>query len=164
MPETDFADAAAEAARDLYERLIAAWNRRDAHGYATLFASDGAVIGFDGSQMSGSQIEEQLTQIFKDHPTAAYVTKVREVRGLGSGDSAVVLRAIVGMVPPGQTELNPAVNAVQSMVAEKHSGSWRVALFQNTPAQYHGRPELAEQHTAEIAQVLREGRAGDTDG
>jgi hypothetical protein len=30
---------------------------------------------------------------------------------------------------------------------------WRIALFQKTPAQYHGRPELVETHTAEIEEV-----------
>ncbi|WP_279433632.1 hypothetical protein [Actinomadura sp. KC345] len=27
--------------------------------------------------------------------------------------------------------------------------------FHNTPAQYHGRPDLADQHTDELSQVLR---------
>ncbi|MGX4695241.1 SgcJ/EcaC family oxidoreductase [Streptomyces sp. JNUCC 63] len=147
---------AAEAARDLYTKLITAWNDRDAHGYAALFAADATAIGFDGSQMTGPQIEDQLTQIFEDHPTAAFVCKVQEVRTL-SGGAGAVLRALVGMVPPGQTELNPARNAVQCLVVEKRSGTWRVALLQNTPAQYHGRPELSEQHTAEVAHALRQG-------
>jgi hypothetical protein len=72
----------------------------------------------------------------------------------------VLLRAIVGMVPPGKSELNPATNAVQSLIAVREDGVWRIALFQNTPAQYHGRPELAESHTAEMRQVLGE-RAGE---
>lgn len=29
------------------------------------------------------------------------------------------------------------------------------ALFQNTPAQFHGRPELAQQLTAELQQLLK---------
>jgi hypothetical protein len=29
-----------------------------------------------------------------------------------------------------------------------------VILFQNTPAQFHGRPDLAEQLTAELRQLL----------
>ena len=53
------------------------------------------------------------------------------------------------MVPPGQRTLNTAVNAVQTLVAEEHAGSWRIVLFQNTPALYHGRPQLAERHTSE---------------
>ena len=59
------------------------------------------------------------------------------------------------MVPPGQSDLNPAVNTVQTVVAAKRDGRWRIVLFQNTPAQFHGRPELAQQLTEELRQVLR---------
>ncbi|HEX7746258.1 MAG TPA: SgcJ/EcaC family oxidoreductase [Micromonosporaceae bacterium] len=146
MPATE------DAARDLYAQLLAAWNRRDADAYATLFTDDGVVIGFDGSQMHGSgEVREQLRTIFADHPTATYVAKVRTVRALGT--QAVLLRAIAGMTPPGGSELNPAVNAVQCLVAERQADGWRIALFQNTPAQYHGRPGLVAQHTAELAEL-----------
>ncbi|MGC9668426.1 SgcJ/EcaC family oxidoreductase [Planosporangium sp. 12N6] len=144
--------AAEPAVRDLYTRLLDAWNRRSADDFAALFAGDGTVIGFDGSVMTGDEVREQLTAIFADHPTAGYLAKVREVRPVGA--TAVLLRAIVGMVPPGGTDLNPAVNAHQTMVADRHDGTWRIVLFQNTPAQYHGRPHLVEQHTAELRRLL----------
>jgi hypothetical protein len=63
-------------------------------------------------------------------------------------------RAVVGMVPPAQSDLNPAVNAIQTLVAAKRDGKWRIALFQNTPAQFHGRPELVQQLTEELRQIL----------
>ncbi|MGZ4033139.1 MAG: SgcJ/EcaC family oxidoreductase, partial [Tumebacillaceae bacterium] len=31
---------------------------------------------------------------------------------------------------------------------------WQIALFQNTPAQFHGRPELVEQMTAELRELI----------
>jgi uncharacterized protein (TIGR02246 family) len=136
------------AARDLYARLIAAWNERDAAAFADLFASDGSMIGFDGSQATGAEIREHLEQVFADHPTAPYIPKVEGVRALGAG--AVILRAIVGMVPPGQDAVNPKTNALHTLIGERGGDSWAVVLFQNTPAQYHGRPELVERHTAEI--------------
>jgi uncharacterized protein (TIGR02246 family) len=139
---------AESAARDLYERLTAAWNERDAAAFVALFAPDGAMIGFDGSQAAGPEISEHLDAVFRDHQTAPYITKVREVRPVG--DDAAVLRAIVGMVPPGRDEVNPATNALQTLVAERADDGWAIVLFQNTPAQYHGRPELVERHTAEI--------------
>ncbi|WP_077062773.1 SgcJ/EcaC family oxidoreductase [Streptomyces sp. MP131-18] len=146
-------DAAEAAVRALYEDLLGAWNRRDAPAYAALFAPDGALIGFDGSQVPGAEVEDHLTPIFADHPTASYVWQVREVRVPAEG--VALLRAIVGMVPPGGTDLNPAANAVQSLVAEHRSGAWRVVLFHNTPAQHHGHPERVEQHTDELRRVLR---------
>jgi uncharacterized protein (TIGR02246 family) len=141
------------AARDVYARLLDAWNRRDAEDYAALFADDGAMIGFDGSQASGgAQVLEHLRPIFADHPTAAYVAKVRAIRSLCP--DAVMLRAIVGMVPPGKHDLNPDTNALQTLVVEQHDGHWRIVLFQNTADQYHRRPELDEQHTEELRPLL----------
>jgi hypothetical protein len=58
------------------------------------------------------------------------------------------------MVPPGQSDLNPAVNTVQTLVAAKKDGEWRVALYQNTPAQFHGRPEMVQELTEELRQLL----------
>ncbi len=55
---------------------------------------------------------------------------------------------------PGQSDLNPAVNAIQTLVVVKHAGQWQIALLQNTPAQFHGRPDLAEALTEELRQLL----------
>jgi uncharacterized protein (TIGR02246 family) len=146
-----------DAVRDLHEELLTAWNRQDARAYAALFTSDAAMVGFDGSQVAGSSIEEHLASIFADHRTASYVRTVVDVRPLA--DEVVLLRAKVGMVPPGQSDVNPETNAVQSLVAVRDADAWRIALFQNTPAQYHGRPDLAEQHTAEMRRALGGDRA-----
>src|SRR5262245_30913992 len=151
------ADEAAVGA--LYQQLLDSWNRRNAADFAALFAEDAHVVGFDGSQIDGrAEIEAQIGQIFADHQTAAYVGVVREVRLLSP--EVAILRAVVGMVPPGQSDLNPAVNAIQALVATKIGGPWRIALFQNTPAQFHGRPDLAQQLTDELRQVLLRQRAG----
>jgi uncharacterized protein (TIGR02246 family) len=141
--------------RELYARLLEAWNARDPDAFAALFAPDGSMIGFDGSEVAAAEIGEHLGPIFADHPTAAYFAKVRGVRELGP-DRALV-RAIVGMVPPGSDQLNPATNALQSLVVERASDDWRIVLFQNTQAQYHGRPEAVERHTAEIEEVRASG-------
>jgi uncharacterized protein (TIGR02246 family) len=137
----------------LYHQLLDCWNKRNAHDFATLFSENGNSVGFDGSQLNGrAEIEAHIGQVFADHQTAAYIGKVREIRLLTP--EVAILRAVVGMVPPGQSDINPAVNTVQSLVAEKQGDSWRIALFQNTPAQFHGRPELAQQLTDELRQLL----------
>jgi len=142
-----------DAVDALYRGLIRAWNDRNASAFAGLFADDGYVVGFDGSQMDGrSQIETELGQIFADHVTAPYIARIESVRFLTP--QVALLRARVGMVPPGQTELNPAANALQTLTAVNSDGPWRIAVFQNTPAQFHGRPELVEQMTAELREPL----------
>jgi len=57
-------------------------------------------------------------------------------------------------VPPGQTDLNPAVNAIQTLVTVRQDGQWRITLLQNTPAQFHGRPDLAQQLTDGLRRLL----------
>src|SRR5688500_13259370 len=99
----------ADAARSLHQAALEAWNGYDAPAFASLFAEDGNVVGFDGSMVDGRDaIQAHLEGIFADHQPAAYVGKVREVRELAPS-GAVLLRAVVGMVPPGADDLNPDV-------------------------------------------------------
>ena len=106
----------------MFQQLLEAWNSRRADDFAALFADDGNAVGFDGSQLDGRDgISDALGGIFANHQTAAYVAKVREVREVASG--VTLLRAVVGMVPPGATELNPAVNAIQSLVLVDQTAS-----------------------------------------
>lgn len=140
--------------RQLYQRWIAAWNAHNAHDMAALVTEDGLIVGFDGSQMHGrAEVDATLSQIFADHVTAAYVTIVRSVRFLAP--DVALLCGVVGMVPPGQSDINPPANAIQNLVAVRVEGEWRITLFQNTPAAFHGRPDLSEQLTAELRAALK---------
>lgn len=97
---------AATGLQSLHAMLLDAWNRRDAAAFAVCFATDAVVVGFDGSQMNGRvAIERELGAIFRDHQTGAYVATVRGVRSLGN--EAAVLTAVAGMVPPGESDINP---------------------------------------------------------
>jgi uncharacterized protein (TIGR02246 family) len=137
----------------LYRRLIAGWNSADADAMAASVASDGLVVGFDGSQMFGrDEVATELGRIFADHETATYVTKIRSVKALGP--DGALLHAVAGMVPPGGSEVMPDRNSIQTVVARRGGDAWTVALFQTTPAQFDGRPELTEALTAELNEVL----------
>jgi uncharacterized protein (TIGR02246 family) len=143
-PSTD--ESAVQA---LYQQLLANWNARQAADFAASFADDAEVIGFDGSQMTGrAEIAATLKGIFADHETGAYVGVIRSVRSLTS--EVALLRAVSGVIPAGQSDLNPALNAQQALIAIKHDGAWRIALYQNTPAQFHGRPDLAQRLADEL--------------
>jgi len=138
----------------LYRDLLDFWNSQDAKGMASLFSKDGSIVGFDGSQMNGKmQMESEIGQIFAHHRTASYVGKIREIRLLRK--DVVLLRAVAGMVQKGEKEIDQEVNAIQSLVAVKDNGMWLISLFQNTPAQFHGRPELAEALTEELQQEVQ---------
>lgn len=93
-----------------------------------------------------------MRAIFDDHTPATYVGKIREVRLLTP--DVALLRAVTGMVPPGETDLHPERNTIVSLVAMKHSNVWKAALYHNTPARFDGRPAEAQQLLDELRQLL----------
>jgi uncharacterized protein (TIGR02246 family) len=150
-PGSSAADA---EVRELYRKLLEAWDKRNARDYAMLFAPDAILVGFDGTQVFGqADIGAHISEVFSHHQTARYVSIVRGVRAV-TGD-VVALSAVAGMVPPNKTDINPDVNAVQTMVAARRGSAWQVALFQNTPAAFHGRPNDAKALCEELRGVLK---------
>ena len=141
------------AVYNLYQQLLKSWNDQNAGNYGRLFTDSASVIGFDGSLMNGSrEITEALRAIFANHKTNWFVGKVRDIRFLTT--EVVLLRAVAGMYSPASPEISPKTNAIQSLVAVKKDGAWAIALFQNTPAQFHGRPDLSEGLLKELQELL----------
>ena len=141
--------------RELYQSLLDSWNNNSASAFAKLFVSEGTAIGFDGSQMRGQeQIENDLNQIFTNHKVASYISIIREVRQLSS--TVYLLHAVAGMIPPGKSEVKSDVNAIQILISQKENDQFRIASFQNTPAAFHGRPELSQQLTEELQKVYND--------
>ena len=137
----------------LYRNLLDRWNHGDASGFRSLFRDDGSIVGFDGTSVeSAHRIEEHLAAIFSDHEHPTYVTKVREIRPLGA--DAALLRAVAGLLPPGESHIKPELNATQTLVAVRRNGEWRIAHFQNTPASLDGRPEEHEALTNELQALV----------
>lgn len=133
----------------IYKNLLQAWNNMDAKAFANLFAHDGSMVGFDGTQKNRKEeIEKHLADVFANHKVASFIGLIREVRFLN--EDVALLRAEAGMVPPGKKEINPATNAIQSMVVKRYEDTYRIALFQNTPAAFHGREDDAEKLTKEL--------------
>jgi uncharacterized protein (TIGR02246 family) len=146
---TDIADAV----HALYRAILEGWNAQDASAFAAPFAEDGEVIGFDGSQVAGrAQIKTEMAAIFADHATGRYVGITRNVRQLGA--DVALLHAVSGVVPAGAYAIQPELNAIQSLVAQRQAEGWRVIMYQNTPAAFHGRPELADALTDELTTEL----------
>jgi uncharacterized protein (TIGR02246 family) len=112
--------------RELFARLIEAWDKRNARDFALLFASDGNVVGFDGSQVNGQlEVGAHLTEIFSHHQTPRYISIIRDVRLIAT--DVTLLRANSGLVPTGKDDIEPSLNAVQSMIAVKKAGAARSA-------------------------------------
>lgn len=138
--------------RTVYKTLLESWNSNDATAFANLFTESANVIGFDGSQMNGrKQIRDELTRIFQDHQVATYVGIIKEIRNLN--ENIYLLRAVVGMLPPGKDEIKPDVNAIQTLIVVRTGNDFKIEAYQNTAAAFHGRPELSKQLTEELQQV-----------
>ena len=145
--------AAEEAARKLYNELLVGWNARDAAAFAGGFAPNATMIGFDGSTIIGqAAVHAHLDSIFTHHQTPRYVAVVQDVARIT--EEVVLLRAHTGLGPNGQTDINPQLNAIQVLVASQQDGHWQIALFQNTPAQFHGHPERVQAISAELRRSL----------
>jgi uncharacterized protein (TIGR02246 family) len=143
--------------RSLYQKLLASWNNNMSNDFAGLFLENGSTIGFDGSQMNGKQqIDNELNQIFSNHRVASYVGIIREIRSLAA--DIFIIRSVAGMVPTGKTEIMPERNAVQSLVVKKEQDKFWIALYQNTPASFDGRPELSKKLTKELQSVFNGGK------
>ena len=141
------------AIRSLYRTLIDNWNNMDASGYANLFTDDANLVGFDGSQANGKKnIQQHLADVFKQHKVATYITIIREIRFLTP--DVALLRSVVGMIPPGKTDINPETNAIQTLIAQREGDVFKIAVFQNTPAAWHWHPEQKEALTKELTAAI----------
>ncbi|WP_219833904.1 SgcJ/EcaC family oxidoreductase [Paenibacillus sp. R14(2021)] len=137
----------------LYQQLLAGWNNRNAEEMAAPFAKESEMIGFDGSEASGSaEVHAHLAPIFAHHKTPIYYASIKSVQLLTA--DAAILRAYAGLVPEGAADLDPKLNAQHALTAVKRDGSWSIALFQNTPAQFHMEPERREQMTEELRKLI----------
>jgi uncharacterized protein (TIGR02246 family) len=142
-----------EDVHELYTRLIYAWNHQDPTGFAGLFVKSGVVVAFDGTQLSSQkEIEGAAKNIFNDHLTSTYVVKVRDIRNVGK--DVMILRAVAGMIAPGEYDINSAMNAIQTLVASRGVEGWQVVMFQNTPARYDGREQAQEELTKELRELI----------
>jgi uncharacterized protein (TIGR02246 family) len=127
------ANPADEAAvRGLYQQLMDGWNRGSGAAFAAAFTEDGDLVAFDGTHFKGRrEIAPFQQQLFdkwlKGSRLVGRVTKVRFL----SPDVAV-MHAVGGTIMRGQREPAPARDSIQTLVATRQDGEWRLAAFQNT--------------------------------
>ena len=142
------------AIRSLYQQLMDGWNAASGDAFAAPFEEDGDLVGFDGTHIKGRQeiasFHQHLFDMFLKG--SRLVGKVRSVRFLTS--DVAVMHAVGGTVMAGQSDLDPERNSIQTLVAVKRNGKWRLAAFQNTRAIYMGRPEESQKLTEELRALL----------
>jgi len=127
------------AVRALYQQMMDAWNVGSGEAFAAPFAEDGDLIAFDGTHFKGRQeIAPFHQRLFDTHVKGTrLVGRVTSVRFL-SPDVAL-MHAIGGTVMRGKSSPSPERDSIQTLVATKRGGEWRLAAFQNTRVRPIGR-------------------------
>src|ERR671911_1780695 len=120
------------AVRDLYRELMDGWNRGSGEAFAAVFTEDGDLIGFDGTHLKGrAEIATFHQELFdKWLKGTRLVGRVKDVRFLSS--DVALMHAFGSTVMRGKTEPAPERDSIQTLVAVRRDGQWRLAAFQNT--------------------------------
>ncbi len=136
---TDSHFAEETGVRALYEQLIDAWNNGRGEAFAAPFAEHGDLIGFDGTHLKGRQkIAPFHRRLFGTYlKETRLVGRVKSVRFVGP-DVALV-HALGGTLRRGKSTPSPKRDLIQTLVAVRRGGEWRVAAFQNTQVRPMGR-------------------------
>ena len=153
--QTPSANQQDEAAiRALYRQVLDGWNAGSGEGFAAPFAADGQQVAFDGTHFRSRQEIAEFPQMLFDRflRGTRLVGKVTDIRFL-SPDIALA-HAIGGTVMAGESDLAPDRNSVQTLVAVRAAGGWRLASLHNSRAEFFGRPEAAAAMTEELRQLL----------
>jgi len=154
-PSSTSTSADEVAIRSLYQQLMDGWNKGSGEAFAATFAEDGDLVGFDGTHLKGRQeIVSFHQQLFNSYVKGSrLVGKVKKIRFLTS--DVALMHVVGGTIIAGQTDIDPERNSVQTLVATKdNKGEWRLAAFQNTRAQYLGRPNEAQALTEELREII----------
>jgi uncharacterized protein (TIGR02246 family) len=119
------------AVRDLYQQLMDGWNQGSGAAFAAAFTEDGDLVAFDGAHLKGRQeIAPTHQELFdKWLKGTRLVGKVKSVRFLAP--DVAVMHAIGSTVMRGESEPSPERNSIQTLVATRENGAWRIAAFQN---------------------------------
>jgi uncharacterized protein (TIGR02246 family) len=121
-----------KAVRGLYSELMEGWNRGSGEDFAAVFAEDGDLVAFDGTHFEGREEIAPFHQELFDKwlKGTRLVGKVKDVRFL-SPDVAL-MHAVGSTIMRGKTAPSPERNSIQTLVAVRRDGQWRLAAFQNT--------------------------------
>ena len=120
------------AVRGLYQELMDGWNRGSGAAFAAPFAEDGDLVAYDGTHFKGrDEISSFHQQLFDRWMKGTrLVGEVKGVRFLGP--DMAVMHVVGGTVMRGKSEPSPERDSIQTLVATRQSGEWRLAAFQNT--------------------------------
>ena len=132
VSETTITAVTEHEVRDIYQRMMDAWNQGSGEAFAAVFTDDGDLVGFDGHHFTGrEEIASFQQQLFdKWLKGSRLVGTVQDVRFLGP--DAAVMHAVSGTILRGKSKLSPGRDSIQTLVLKRHGPEWQIVAFQNT--------------------------------
>src|SRR5262249_42793632 len=120
------------AVRGLYDEAIAGWNNGSGAAFAAPFAEDGHLVAFDGTHFEGRGAITPFHQRLFDKwlKGSRLVGRVTDVRFLAA--DVALMHAVGGTIMRGDTRPSAARDSIQTLVAVRENGAWKLAAFQNT--------------------------------
>jgi uncharacterized protein (TIGR02246 family) len=142
------------AIRKLYQQMIDGWNEGRGDAFAAPYTDDSDFIGFDGTYMKGRQEIASFHQMLfnKFLRGSRLIGKIRSIRFV-TMDVAIMI-AVGGTVMAGRSDIDADRNSIHTLVAVKHNVKWYFTAFQNSRAQFIGRPEESHALTEELRREL----------
>jgi uncharacterized protein (TIGR02246 family) len=118
------------------------WNQGSGAAFASTWAEDGHLIGFDGTHFtSRAHIAE-----FHDPLLKTYLKGTRLVGTVTDVEfpapDVAVFHALGGTIIAGATEPTPERDSIQTMVAVRRDREWQLLAFQNTRVRPMGRDTI----------------------
>jgi uncharacterized protein (TIGR02246 family) len=153
---TKSSDEGEAAIHALYFQMIDGWNKGNGDVFAAPFAEDADLVGFDGTHLKGRQEIASFHQRLFDTfvKGSRLIGKVRNVQFLTP--DVAIMHAVGGTIMAGQSDIESERNSVHTIVAKKDdvSSQWHIVAFQNTRAQYIGRPDMVQALTEDLRREL----------
>jgi uncharacterized protein (TIGR02246 family) len=121
-----------DAVRRLYTQLMDGWNTGSAEAFAAPFAEECVFIAFDGSRFRSRETLVRVHEpLFRTHLRGMrLVGEVGDVRFLGT--DVAVMHATGRTILRGAARPAAERDSIQTLVALRHQGVWRLVAFQNT--------------------------------
>jgi uncharacterized protein (TIGR02246 family) len=117
--------------RALVAHLEKSWNSYDSQSFASVFAEDADFIHILGAYFNGKEsIEKGHRAIFDTIYKGSHNTlEVQKIRPLSDDTAVVFTHATLDFF---QGENKVRIQSRPTLVAQRKSGGWEIAVFQNT--------------------------------
>jgi uncharacterized protein (TIGR02246 family) len=110
--------------KEMHERMIEAWNRGSAAGFAAPFAPDADFIAYEGTQLKG---RTQFETTLQNTTMEGGVHFIRFLR-----PDFAVIHAWSTSSLPNERNASSSRDSLQLFIATKHGGYWQFDAMQNS--------------------------------